>query len=256
MKSRIFNVAVFLYPGADTLDFSGPLDIYAGLPPPTRLPAPFISPPTTNASISATFNTTTFSFQNPLNSNAGGLTYIPDMTMADVSANLNDYDILLIPGADPAAIDSLLETKEGSEVKSLIQKFATLPPRPETETRILQSVCVGAIILAAADVLENRTVTTHHLSFDQLIKHADEAAGGPGKSNVKLVHKRWVDAGTTDERVRIVTAGGVSSGIDATLWILELLAGKEKADWVSEMVEFERRGQDDGSGATPKRVGQ
>jgi hypothetical protein len=68
---------------------------------------------------------------------------------------------------------------------------------------------------------------------------ADEAAGGDSKINVKTT--RWVDAGTTDAGVRIINAGGVSSGIDTSLWIVEELAGKEAADWAAELAEFERR---------------
>jgi hypothetical protein len=75
--------------------------------------------------------------------------------------------------------------------------------------------------------------------FDTLKQVADEAAGGDSKVNV--VKRRWVDAGTTDAGVRIVNAGGVSSGIDSALWIVEQLAGKKAADWAAEVAEFERR---------------
>jgi hypothetical protein len=74
-----------------------------------------------------------------------------------------------------------------------------------------------------------------------LKKVADDAAGGDSKINV--LKKRWVDSGSTDTGVRIISAGGVSSGIDSALWIVEELAGKKAADWASEVAEFERRPQ-------------
>jgi transcriptional regulator GlxA family with amidase domain len=120
-----------------------------------------------------------------------------------------------------------------------LQKFVNAKPRQETGKRVLQSVCTGSILLAASGVLAGRDATTHHLGFDALKQVADEAAGGDSKINVK--HTRWVDAGTTDAGVRIINAGGVSSGIDTSLWITEELAGKKAADWAAELAEFERR---------------
>ena len=129
---------------------------------------------------------------------------------------------------------------------SLIKKFSSLPPRKETGHRIVQSVCTGAVLLAAAGILANRTVTTHHLCYDVVKEVADQAAGGD--SNINVVKKRWVDAGVTDAGVKILNAGGVTSGLDTTLYLVETLVGKEQADWTAEIIEFERRKQDDAWG--------
>jgi transcriptional regulator GlxA family with amidase domain len=133
----------------------------------------------------------------------------------------------------------MLKTDEGKELFALLNKFVSSKPRQESGMRILQSVCSGSILLAASGILAGRDCTTHHLGFDMLKQVADEAAGGDSKINVKKT--RWVDAGTTKNGVSIITAGGVSSGIDTSISIVEQMYGKEMADWVAEISEFERR---------------
>ncbi|KAF3010911.1 hypothetical protein E8E13_009950 [Curvularia kusanoi] len=220
-----FKVAVYLYPSADILDFSGPVEIYSTRP----------------ASGDALFSVTTFGHHSPIVSETGALVYVPNAPFSQLSQNIEDYDILVIPGAHFDVFDTLLPSQEGAEICALLRKFVTLPPRKEAGSRILQSVCTGSIILAASGILAGRTITTHHKGFELLKTTADKAAGGDAK--VDVVRKRWVDAGTTDSGVRIINAAGVSSGIDTSLWIYEQLAGKEKAEFVAEIAEFERRGE-------------
>jgi putative intracellular protease/amidase len=220
-----FKVAVYLYPSADVLDFSGPIEIYSMRP---ESEEPY-------------FEVTSFGHYDRVPTETGSLVYVPNRTFEQVEASIADYDILVIPGAHVEVLDKLLSSKEGKQLIALFNKFASLPPRKEAGTRILQSVCTGSILLAASGVLAGRTVTTHHLGFEMLKKVADEAAGGDSKVNV--VKKRWVDAGTTEAGVRIINAAGVSSGIDTSLWVYEQLLGKEKADFVAELAEFERRSE-------------
>ncbi|PVI05447.1 class I glutamine amidotransferase-like protein [Periconia macrospinosa] len=229
-----FNVAIILYPEADMIDFSGPTEIYS------IGPLDFSPPP---------FKTTTFSSYSPVTCNS--LTYVPDGNLSELEACLSEFDVLVVPGAHVVSIDKLLSTGEGRHLTQIIKKFSELPPRKEAGRRFLQSVCTGSLILAASDVLRGRTVTTHHMFYDALPLYADKAVGSDaaeGAAGVKVVKKRWVHAGKTEGNVEIVTAGGVSSGIDASLFVVELLAGKEAADWASEIVEFERRGEDEAWG--------
>lgn len=220
-----FNVAVYLYPSADILDFSGPVEIYSMRP----------------ASEEPLFNVKTFGHHDRITTESGAMTYVPNHLFSVLEQNIEDYDILVIPGAHFDVFDKLLPSNEGKELTELLRKFTSLAPREEAGTRILQSVCTGSIILAASGVLQGRTITTHHMGFEFLKQWADKAAGGD--SNVEVVRKRWVDAGTTDAGVRIINAAGVSSGIDTSLWIYEQLAGKEQADFVAEVAEFERRSE-------------
>lgn len=79
------------------------------------------------------------------------------------------------------------------------------------------------------------------MCYEMLKEYADEAAGGD--SGIHVVKKRWVDGGKTEAGVRIVNAGGVSSGIDASLWVTELVGGEKAYRYVEEVMEFERRGE-------------
>jgi transcriptional regulator GlxA family with amidase domain len=220
------KVAVYIYPEADVLDFSGPVEIYSMAP----------------ATGEPDFTVTTFAHHNPVAAGNGALNYVPNVSFADMAASIDSYDILVIPGAMPDTIEKLVQSPSGKETLELLRKFVSLAPRPEAGSRILQSVCTGALLLAAAGVLAGRTATTHHIALDILKQMADKAAED-GDSRIQVVRQRWVDAGTTDAGVRIVNAAGVSSGIDTSLWVYEQLMGKEKADYVAEIAEFERRGE-------------
>lgn len=229
----VYNAAVLIYSQADILDFAGPLEVLTTSPPPGK---------------ESVFQTTTVGFNNPTKVANNAITIAPDVSIQELEANLSNYDILIIPGAAVEPVKAILspDSDEGKAILSLIKKFTSLPPRKETGRRVLQSVCTGAVLLAAAGILANRTVTTHHLCYDIVKEVADQAAGG--ESNINVVKKRWVDAGSTDAGVKILNAGGVTSGLDTTLHLMETLVGKERADWAAEIIEFERRKQEDAWG--------
>jgi transcriptional regulator GlxA family with amidase domain len=85
----------------------------------------------------------------------------------------------------------------------------------------IASVCTGAFLLAAAGLLEGRPAVTHWKDVDEL-----EAMG------IRVIRDaRVVDDGD------IVTAGGVTSGLDLALWIVEQEKGRETAaDVAAEIV--------------------
>lgn len=87
------------------------------------------------------------------------------------------------------------------------------------------AVCGGGLAMAMAGLLEGRTATTHVLGQDML-----EATG------VQVVRARVVDDGD------LVTAGGVTSGLDVALYLLEREYGPHIAHEVEKLFEYERRG--------------
>jgi transcriptional regulator GlxA family with amidase domain len=91
---------------------------------------------------------------------------------------------------------------------------------------IVASVCTGAMLVAAAGLLKGRPATTHHGAIDDL-----RAAGA------EIVEARVVDDGD------VVSAGGVTSGLDLALWLVERFAGVEIVHKVESEMEFERRGE-------------
>jgi transcriptional regulator GlxA family with amidase domain len=90
---------------------------------------------------------------------------------------------------------------------------------------VIASVCTGSMLLAASGILDGRHATTHHAAIDDLRKHP-----------VQIESARVVDDGD------IVTAGGVTSGLDLALWLVERLASPELADQVASRLEYGREG--------------
>jgi transcriptional regulator GlxA family with amidase domain len=86
------------------------------------------------------------------------------------------------------------------------------------------SVCTGAMLLAAAGITNGRPATTHH-----------KAIGDLRDSGARIVEARVVDDGD------VITAGGVTSGIDLALLVVERHAGAALADAVAREIEYERR---------------
>jgi transcriptional regulator GlxA family with amidase domain len=90
----------------------------------------------------------------------------------------------------------------------------------------LASVCTGGMVLATAGLLDGLEATTHHGAIDQLADHGAIA-----------VDARVVDAG------EVVTCGGVTSGIDMALWIVEREFGARLADGIAREMEHQRVGE-------------
>jgi transcriptional regulator GlxA family with amidase domain len=88
----------------------------------------------------------------------------------------------------------------------------------------LASVCTGAMLLAAAGITDGRPATTHHTALDDL-----------RASGANVIDARVVDDGD------LMTAAGITSGIDLALHIVEQHGGAEIADRVADEIEYERR---------------
>jgi transcriptional regulator GlxA family with amidase domain len=87
---------------------------------------------------------------------------------------------------------------------------------------VIGSVCTGSLILGAAGLLDGRQATTHWGFRDLLTK-----------SGAIPVAERWVEAGP------VLTAAGVSAGIDMALHLVERLAGEQSARTVQLLIEYD-----------------
>lgn len=89
---------------------------------------------------------------------------------------------------------------------------------------LVTSVCTGALVLAAAGLLEGRAATSNRNRLDQL-NEIDPTIE---------VHRgvRYVDDGD------VITSGGLSAGIDMALHIVGRLASPERSRQVAEGIEF------------------
>jgi transcriptional regulator GlxA family with amidase domain len=91
-------------------------------------------------------------------------------------------------------------------------------------TRLTTSVCTGSIVLGAAGLLGGLTATTHWSCYRELAAHGAEPS-----ANRVVEHL---------ER-RIITAAGVSSGIDMALRLVELLVDSTAAQAAQLMIEYD-----------------
>jgi putative intracellular protease/amidase len=91
-------------------------------------------------------------------------------------------------------------------------------------TRFTTSVCTGSLVLGAAGLLQGLTATTHWSAYSELAAHGAEP-----------VENRVVEH--SDER--IITAAGVSSGIDMALRLVELLCDRTAAEAAQLMIEYD-----------------
>lgn len=109
-----------------------------------------------------------------------------------VRTSLNDFDLLLVPGG--YGVDSL---RHDDQTMAYLRSWG--------EQRPIASVCSGALLLADCGWLRGLPAITHHQRLAQLTPLCGEV----------VVGQRVVDAG------RVVTAGGVSCGIDLGLHLVE-----------------------------------
>jgi len=137
----------------------------------------------------------------------GGLTVLPPVSLADAATP----DILVVPG--------------GAGTRPLLHDDAVLDwvrqaaPRAE----LVLSVCTGALVLAAAGVLDDTRATTHHHAFGELAALAPRVEVVAGQRFVRNSDRVW-------------TSGGISAGIDLAQHIVGLLAGEQvKAKVIEEM---------------------
>ncbi|SDH80717.1 DJ-1/PfpI family protein [Roseospirillum parvum] len=141
----------------------------------------------------------------PMRTQGGSLALLADHALADIS----HADLLLVPGgpgADAAAADP-----------QITQWVARLHQTTQWTT----SVCTGALILGGAGLLDGVPATTHWRAMDNL------AHMGALPRTARMV-----------EHGRIITAAGVSAGLDMALELAQRLAGREIAEAIQLALEY------------------
>jgi putative intracellular protease/amidase len=142
----------------------------------------------------------------PVRTDNGMLTLIAEKSIADVDAP----DILLVPGG-PGEVAA----RAGGPVLDWLRSA-------HETTTWTTSVCTGSLILAAAGLLEGRRATSHWLALEQL-----------GRLGAVPVAERVVFDG------KIVTAAGVSAGIDMALALASEVAGERVAQAIQLGIEYD-----------------
>lgn len=138
-------------------------------------------------------------------SSATGLTLSPTVSMGECPR----LDVLVVPGG--RGINVLLEDEE---VLDFVRNQSNA-------AQYLCSVCTGALVLGAAGLLRGKRAATHWMAMDML------PSLGATPIDERIV---WDD--------NIVTAGGVTSGIDFALFILSKLFDIQSAEVVQLYLEY------------------
>ncbi|KAJ5688867.1 hypothetical protein N7462_003259 [Penicillium macrosclerotiorum] len=224
-ENQYYRVGVLLFQGTDILDFTGPMEVLSHVSHNRNPDAP-----------DRMFEFQTFARESTIRA-ANILTLSVDTLLEDALKAISEYDILIVPGGPPSTVQPLLE---GNSLEiEIIRKFASLPRSPSERPRVLFSVCTGAFLLGAAGVLSGLTVTTHHRAVDTL-RDICVQFGDKNETPANVVHKRYVDGGyLKGDAVQVITAGGVSSGLDASFHIVRQLSSPEMAAFVSRVMEYD-----------------
>lgn len=137
-----------------------------------------------------------------------GLRVLPDHTFDDAPA----LDVLVVPGG----LGSRIEVDN----PVLLDWIASVVE----ECTWITSVCTGSFLLHAAGPARGKRVTTHWASIDRLRAEGDVTV---------LEHVRYARDGN------VVTAAGVSAGIDMALWIVGQVYDVEHARFTQRAMEYE-----------------
>lgn len=128
-----------------------------------------------------------------------------------VAEPLGSYDMLFVPGG--------FGTRSLQQDRNFVDWLRTAGP-----ARLKVSVCTGALLLGAAGFLQGRRATTHPTALRELEPYCRT-----------VVRERVVDEGDT------ITAGGVSSAIDAGLHVVERLAGPDARARIAAQMDYPYR---------------
>jgi transcriptional regulator GlxA family with amidase domain len=139
---------------------------------------------------------------------AKGMRVLPDHTFADAPA----LDVVLVPGG--------MGTRREADNPVLIDWLR----RVGQQCTWITSVCTGALLLYEAGLAKGKRVTTHWRFIETLRAYSDITV---------LEHTRYVRDGN------VLTAAGVSAGIDMALWLVGQLHGIDCARTVQRWMEYD-----------------
>ena len=142
----------------------------------------------------------------PVRTDSGALGLSADYSLDEVTG----ADVVLVPGG------------EGNRPLLTDETVLSWLRRIDAGTKWTTSVCTGSLVLGAAGLLEGKRATSHWLFLEQLREYGADPVGG-----------RFVEDG------KIVTAAGVSAGIDMALHLVGREAGPEVAQAVQLGIEYD-----------------
>jgi len=141
---------------------------------------------------------------------AKGLRVLPDHTFDDAPA----LDVVLVPGGQGTRAES-----DNPVLTGWLAEVAA-------DATWVTSVCTGSLLLHAAGLTAGKRVTTHWAFIDEFRTRAGDGLTITGDA-------RWVVDGN------LVTAAGVSAGIDMALWLVGQLYDVAHARAVQRFIQYD-----------------
>lgn len=127
-------------------------------------------------------------------------------------------DILIMPGGSSTQINQLCIDHP---------ELVTWLKKQHGATEVTMSVCTGVFFLASSGILDGKQATTHFSALDLLRKN----------ENIKVVENlRYIQDG------KVLTTAGITSGLDGSLYLVELISGKTIADQIAQLLIYNRNG--------------
>ncbi|KAL8988178.1 MAG: hypothetical protein Q9177_002706 [Variospora cf. flavescens] len=218
---RVYDVGILLYPGADLLDFTAPHGVLS-----------HVSYNNNPAAPDRVFSIRLIAAHEWITA-SDPVTVKRHISIADARKELENLDILIVPGGPAPAISGVVNANgpEYEFIKSFIHES-------RNEERILMSICSGAFILGATGVLAGKTVTTHTMALEGLRAICQKATKDFGGGQTKVMKARYVDGGVTKSGMRIITSGGISCGFDATLYLASLKTSQSASNFAAMVLEY------------------
>jgi transcriptional regulator GlxA family with amidase domain len=186
----MIQVGLYLFDDVEVLDFAGPFEVLSTA---SRIIA------RRSPEIAGTFRIATIGETTRPILARGGLSVNPQFTLEDHPP----IDLLIVPGG-------IVEAELANpHLMDWLQKV-------HSQTQITASVCTGSFLLANAGLLDGLAATTHWEDIDDMAERFP-------KVDVQSAGE-WIDTG------RIVTAAGISAGIEMSFHLVSRLLGN---DWVA-----------------------
>ncbi|HEY2709830.1 MAG TPA: DJ-1/PfpI family protein [Caulobacteraceae bacterium] len=131
-------------------------------------------------------------------------------------AQAGKWDALWTPGGSPKALNRLM-TRPSAYLDFLCEKAA--------HAKYVCSVCEGALLLAAAGLLDGYTATTHWAFVPCFLQRYPKVKMADGFPRYHLDRNR-------------LTGGGIASGLDESLELIRLLSGEAAAEAAQQNTQY------------------
>lgn len=205
MKKR--KVGILLFDYVDVLDFTGPAEVLSLIANNKMEQA--VTLYKKNLLPTRPFQVFTISESGTAIKTHSGIKVTPDFSID----NSPELDILIVPGGPLRAVQSIVKKQK---IKDWIVKHRNI--------EYICSVCTGAYILGGTGLLDEKKATTHHLALNNLQEVYPK---------IRVISdRRVVHDGN------LLTSGGVSSGINMAIYLVEQILGKTASERIATTIEF------------------